>query len=114
MFVSQRQCPPLSLLPPTANSQSLEVDYVDLAHGLPVVAVWVADLPRDILPILDETALEVRTRGLAPDCPHAVAPHGDGQQPPFFSSDALSKPGRISTKHHPPTHTHTPGGAERV
>lgn len=107
MFVSQRQCPPLSLLPPTANSQSLEVDYVDLAHGLPVVAVWVADLPRDILPILDETALEVRTRGLAPDCPHAVAPHGDGQHPPFFFERRPFQAGQDLHQTSPPnTHTH--------
>lgn len=35
---------------------------MDLANGLPVVAVWVADLPRDVLPILNETAKEVGGR----------------------------------------------------
>ena len=42
-----------------ANACSLEVDYVDLAHRLPQVAIWVADLPNDVLPILDETAREL-------------------------------------------------------
>lgn len=45
-----------------ANACSLEVDYVDLAHRLPQVAIWVADLPNDVLPILDETALELATQ----------------------------------------------------
>ncbi|KAL6769494.1 MCM2 [Auxenochlorella protothecoides x Auxenochlorella symbiontica] len=51
--------PPLLRAMVRTNCQSLELDYVDLANGLPVVAVWVADMPRDILPILDETAKEV-------------------------------------------------------
>jgi len=42
-----------------ANTSTLEVDYVDLAHWIPQVAIWVADLPNDVLPILDETGKEV-------------------------------------------------------
>lgn len=43
------------------NGCSLEVDYIDLANKVPQLAIWVADLPNDILPILDETAHEVAT-----------------------------------------------------
>lgn len=42
-----------------SNTSSLEVDYVDLANKIPQVAIWVADLPNEVLPILDETAKEV-------------------------------------------------------
>ena len=42
-----------------ANACSLEVDYVDLASRVPQVAIWVADLPNEILPILDDTTLEL-------------------------------------------------------
>jgi DNA replication licensing factor MCM2 len=42
-----------------ANACSLEVDYVDLANRVPQVAIWVADLPNDVLPILDETTREL-------------------------------------------------------
>lgn len=42
-----------------SNTASLEVDYVDLANRVPQVAIWVADLPNDVIPILDETAREV-------------------------------------------------------
>lgn len=42
-----------------SNASSLEVDYVHLANQIPRVAIWVADLPNDVLPILDETAHEV-------------------------------------------------------
>eukprot|EP00887_Chlorella_sp_A99_P006785 scaffold2.g6785.t1 len=41
------------------NSASLELDYLDLAGAMPVVAIWLADLPREVLPLLDETAKEV-------------------------------------------------------
>jgi DNA replication licensing factor MCM2 len=41
-----------------ANGASLEVDYVDLANRLPQVAIWVADLPGDVLPLLGEAARE--------------------------------------------------------
>ena len=42
-----------------ANACSLEVDYVDLANRVPQVAIWVADLPNDVLPILDESTREL-------------------------------------------------------
>jgi DNA replication licensing factor MCM2 len=42
-----------------SNAASLEVDYVDLANRVPQVAIWVADLPKEVLPILDEAAREV-------------------------------------------------------
>jgi DNA replication licensing factor MCM2 len=42
-----------------SNSCSLEVDYVDLANTVPQLAIWVADLPNELLPILDETARDV-------------------------------------------------------
>ena len=42
-----------------ANMSTLVVDYVDLAHWIPQVAIWVADYPNDVLPILDETGKEV-------------------------------------------------------
>jgi hypothetical protein len=49
--------------PPTyaANAQSLEVNYVDLANTNPTIAIWVADNPKEVLPILHETAKEVRS-----------------------------------------------------
>lgn len=50
-------CPPHPT--PAANSASLELDYLDLAGAMPVVAIWLADLPREVLPILHETAKEV-------------------------------------------------------
>lgn len=39
-----------------ANSSSLEVNYLDIANTMPVVAIWLADHPREMLPILGETA----------------------------------------------------------
>ena len=42
-----------------ANGQSLEVNYIDLANTLPTIAIWVADHPKEVLPILHETAKEV-------------------------------------------------------
>lgn len=41
------------------NSSSLEVNYLDIANTMPVVAIWLADHPREMLPILGETAKEV-------------------------------------------------------
>ncbi|GAB4814991.1 hypothetical protein N2152v2_002037 [Parachlorella kessleri] len=41
------------------NGQSLEVNYIDLANTLPTIAIWVADHPKEVLPILHETAKEV-------------------------------------------------------
>ena len=31
-----------------ANSASLELDYLDLAGATPVVAIWLADLPKEV------------------------------------------------------------------
>lgn len=41
---------------PAANSASLEVNYLDIANTMPVVAIWLADHPREMLPILGDTA----------------------------------------------------------
>ncbi|KAL4856536.1 DNA replication licensing factor MCM2 [Chlorella vulgaris] len=41
------------------NSSSLEVDYLDIANTMPVVAIWLADHPKEMLPLLGETAMEV-------------------------------------------------------
>jgi DNA replication licensing factor MCM2 len=41
------------------NSQSLEIGYIDLASTVPILAVWVADHPADILPLFHRAALEV-------------------------------------------------------
>ena len=46
--------PPLPA--PAANSATLEVNYLDIANTMPVVAIWLADHPREMLPILGETA----------------------------------------------------------
>lgn len=51
--------------PPAANSQSLEVNYIDLANTMPTIAIWVADHPKEVLPILHETAKEVSVRSCA-------------------------------------------------
>lgn len=39
------------------NLTSLEVNYLDIANTMPVVAIWLADHPREMLPILSETAM---------------------------------------------------------
>ena len=39
------------------NYTSLEVNYLDIANTMPVVAIWLADHPREMLPILSETAM---------------------------------------------------------
>jgi hypothetical protein len=46
----------LSSPPFAANSATLEVNYLDIANTMPVVAIWLADHPREMLPILGETA----------------------------------------------------------
>ena len=59
--------PPPRVLRLPANSASLEVQYLDVANTMPVVAIWLADHPREVLPILGEAAkavaLEVRRGG---------------------------------------------------
>lgn len=37
-----------------ANSRSLEVSYGHLVEMQPLLAVWITDVPRDMLQILDE------------------------------------------------------------
>ena len=41
---------------PAANSSSLEVNYLDVANTMPVVAIWLADHPHEMLPILGDAA----------------------------------------------------------
>jgi DNA replicative helicase MCM subunit Mcm2 (Cdc46/Mcm family) len=42
-----------------ANSRSLEVAYGHLAEMQPMLAVWLTDVPRDMLQILDEVLQSV-------------------------------------------------------
>ena len=35
------------------------MNYLDLASVMPVVAIWLADLPREVLPLLSDTARQV-------------------------------------------------------
>jgi len=48
---------PLHLRCGAENYTSLEVNYLDIANTMPVVAIWLADHPREMLPILSETAM---------------------------------------------------------
>ena len=50
--------PPASVPVPqtAANSATLEVNYLDVANTMPVLAIWLADHPREMLPLLGETA----------------------------------------------------------
>jgi DNA replication licensing factor MCM2 len=41
-----------------ANSESLEVSYLHLSSAVPILAIWVADCPTDMLKLLDEAAME--------------------------------------------------------
>ncbi len=41
------------------NGQSLEVSYLHLSQAVPVLAIWLADVPKEMLRIFDETATEV-------------------------------------------------------
>ncbi|GBG79965.1 hypothetical protein CBR_g30227 [Chara braunii] len=41
------------------NRQSLEVDYMDLMHTYPVLAVWLADASQPMLEVMEEVAKEV-------------------------------------------------------
>ena len=45
-----------------ANKQSLEVSYVDFMHFAPTPAVWVAERPKQLIPILEEVAMAVVLR----------------------------------------------------
>ena len=41
-----------------SNSSSLEVSYVHICHKIPILAIWLADVPRDVLQIFDEVLKE--------------------------------------------------------
>ena len=41
------------------NSRSLLVSYLHLSHAVPVLAIWLADAPQDMLRILDKVTYEV-------------------------------------------------------
>ena len=49
-----------------ANSESLEVNYHHLSHAVPILAIWVADAPREMLKLLDEAAMDT-VRIMFPD-----------------------------------------------
>jgi DNA replication licensing factor MCM2 len=42
-----------------SNLSSLEVSYVDIGDCSPILAIWLADVPRDILKIFDEVLKQV-------------------------------------------------------
>lgn len=50
----------------SANRSSLEVSYVHLGDQAPILAIWLADVPRDMLEIFDEVLTEV----VLTDFPH--------------------------------------------
>ena len=41
------------------NSSSLEVSYIHLGDGVPILAIWLADVPKDMIEIFDEVLEEV-------------------------------------------------------
>ena len=41
------------------NSASLEVSYGDLAETQPLLAIWLTDVPKDMLQIFDQVLKEV-------------------------------------------------------
>ena len=41
------------------NKSSLEVSYVHLGDQAPILAIWLADVPRDMLEIFNEVLREV-------------------------------------------------------
>jgi DNA replication licensing factor MCM2 len=42
----------------SANKSSLEVSYKHLSDQDPILAIWLADVPRDMLQIFDEVLVE--------------------------------------------------------
>ena len=42
-----------------ANKESLEVSYLHLSQSVPILAIWVADCPKEMFKLLDEAAMEV-------------------------------------------------------
>eukprot|EP00316_Scyphosphaera_apsteinii_P000527 CAMPEP_0119314172 /NCGR_PEP_ID=MMETSP1333-20130426/31965_1 /TAXON_ID=418940 /ORGANISM="Scyphosphaera apsteinii, Strain RCC1455" /LENGTH=910 /DNA_ID=CAMNT_0007319233 /DNA_START=48 /DNA_END=2780 /DNA_ORIENTATION=+ len=49
-----------------ANEESLEVNYLHLTNYVPILAIWVADAPTEMLSLLDEAAMDV-VRIMFPD-----------------------------------------------
>lgn len=49
-----------------ANRESLEVSYLHLSRAVPILAIWVADCPRQMLKLLDEAAMDT-VRLMFPD-----------------------------------------------
>ncbi|CAM9685560.1 unnamed protein product [Ectocarpus sp. 4 AP-2014] len=45
-----------------ANRASLEVSYIDLSKAVPILAIWLADVPKDMLEIMDEVTNAVVLR----------------------------------------------------
>ena len=43
----------------SSNSSSLEVSYVHLGDMVPILAIWLADVPLEMLQIFDEVLKEV-------------------------------------------------------
>ena len=41
------------------NEQSLEVSYLHLSRAAPILAIWTADAPKDMLEIFNEVTLQV-------------------------------------------------------
>ena len=46
-------------VPAAGNKQSLEVSYMHLSAALPILAVWTADVPKQMLEIYDRVVKEV-------------------------------------------------------
>ena len=44
------------------NSSSLEVSYIHLGDAVPILAVWLADVPKDMIDIFDEVLEEIVKR----------------------------------------------------
>ena len=42
-----------------ANGQSLPISYLHLSHHSPVLAIWLADVPKQMLELFDEVATQV-------------------------------------------------------
>lgn len=42
-----------------SNSSSLTISYVHLGDMVPILAIWLADVPKDMLAIFDEVLKEV-------------------------------------------------------
>lgn len=49
-----------------ANKESLDVSYLHLSQSVPILAIWVADCPKEMFKLLDEAAMEV-VRIMFPD-----------------------------------------------